>query len=267
MTLMRSGKTVSRNVRFLLLALALAMLLRTFVAAVFTIPSQSMMPGLMVGDMFVATRWDYGLSPYSISERPLFSGRIAGTLPRRGDVVILAGVHDPDTTYIKRVMGLPGDLVEMRAGMVVINGHVLPQRHRGIFLFPIKPGVMCLAFPPLIDLRAPMPDGSPGCHMLLNEERMPDGTWHPVLDYAVAHSDFVAPQRVPPGSVWLLGDNRDDSLDSRFPVSSGGLGMVPLDRIMGRARFIMWSWDGTQSLTRPWSWPAASRTQRIGRIR
>lgn len=255
-----------RNVRFLLLTLLGAALLRTFVAAAFVIPSQSMMPGLIVGDMFLATRWDYGLSPYAISEHPLFSGRLAPSTPKIGDVVILAGVSDPGTTYVKRVMGLPGDVVEMRAGRVVINGHVLPQRHRGIFLFPMKPGVICLAMPPLIDLRARMPDGSPGCHMLLDEERLPDGRWHPVLDFAVAHSDFVRPQVVPKGAVWLLGDNRDDSLDSRFPVSAGGLGMVPMDRIIGRARYILWSWDGTQSLLRPWTWVTASRTRRIGPV-
>jgi len=266
MQLARSGTSIWRTARLILSTAIIAALIRAFLIAGFTIPSQSMMPGLMVGDFFCASKCDYGWSPYAFSTHPFFHGRLFGSLPRRGDVVILAGVIDPQTTYIKRVMGLPGDVVEMRAGRLILNGKPLVQQPKGAFAFAIKPGVTCLAIPGLIDLRMRLKDGSAGCHMNLWREQLPDGRWHDVTDFAVARSDTMAPVRVPPGRVFLLGDNRDDSLDSRFQTDMGGLGMVPADRILGKARRIVFSSDGTSSLVRPWTWIGAWRLSRVGPI-
>jgi len=250
------------------MTLLLAAVVRSLLFGIFVIPSQSMMPGLLVGDFFVASKWDYGWSRYAFGPHlPLFRGRVMGSMPHRGDVVIFAGVSDPQQTFIKRVMGLPGDTVEMREGLFVLNGRVLPQRRVSEFVIPLGPNVTCLAIKGLIDLRALTADGRPGCKFLRAVERLSDGREHTVLDFAIAHSDTFGPVRVPEGHLFMMGDNRDDSLDSRMPVSEGGLGMVPADRLLGKARRIIFSSDGTGSLLRPWSWQPALRLERLGPVR
>lgn len=250
------------------MTLLVANMVRVLFFGVFYIPSQSMMPGLVVGDYFTASKWDYGWSRHSlgVSALPL-EGRLLGASPRIGDVVIFSGVADVHQTFIKRVMGLPGDTVEMRRGRFVLNGRELPQRRVSEFVLPLGPNVTCLAIPGLIDLRALTADGRPGCRFLRLVELLPDGREHQVLDFAIAHSDTFGPVVVPPGTFFALGDNRDDSLDSRFAVSHGGLGMVPMDRLLGRARYVFFSSDGTGSLARPWSWQPSLRIERTGRIR
>lgn len=257
-----------RVARLVALTLLVANAVRVLVVGVFYIPSQSMMPGLIVGDYFLASKWDYGWSRHSlgVSALPL-RGRVLGAPPRVGDVVIFSGVVDPHQTFIKRVMGLPGDTVEMRRGRFVLNGRELPQRRISEFVLPLGPNVTCLAIPGLIDLRALTADGRPGCRFLRMVERLPDGREHQVLDFAVAHSDTFGPAVVPPGTFFAMGDNRDDSLDSRFPVARGGLGMVPMDRLLGRARLVFFSSDGTGSLLRPWSWQPSLRLERTGPVR
>ena len=256
-----------RTGRLIALTLLVATVIRGFLFATFVIPSQSMMPGLITGDVFVASKWSYGWSSHSFSSRVRpFEGRIWGRLPEIGDVVILAGPSDPQTTYIKRVMGLPGDVVEMRAGRFVLNGTALPQRDRGEFVLPLGPNVVCLSIPGVIDLRTITADARPGCRFQQASERLPSGRVHRVLDFAVAYSDTFGPVKVPRGHVFVLGDNRDDSLDSRFDVGRGGLGMVPVDKLLGKARWVVFSSDGTGSLLKPWSWQSALRLDRLGPV-
>ena len=251
-----------------LFTLVASAVFRTFFFATFVIPSQSMMPGLVTGDFFVASKWSYGYSRYSFSSRlPLFKGRFPDRLPEIGDVVILAGVSDPGTTYVKRVMALPGDVFEMRRGRVILNGRELPQRRISDFVLPLGPNVICLSIPGLIDLRALTADGRPGCKFLRYVETLPSGRTHQVLDFAVTYTDTFAPVRVPAGHVMLIGDNRDDSLDSRIPLSKGGLGMVPTDRLLGKSRSIIFSSDGTGSFVRPWTWQSSFRPERLGPVR
>lgn len=262
-----SSRPLWRGARLVVLTLFVATAVRALLFGVFVIPSQSMMPGLIVGDFFVASKWDYGWSRYSFSSAiPLFEGRKLGPLPKRGDVVIFAGVIDPGQTFIKRVMGLPGDVVEMRRGRFVLNGQELPQRMVSEFVLPLGPNVSCLSLPGVIDLRALTADGMPGCKFLKYIERMPDGSEHAVLDFAISYSDTFGPVRVPEGHLFMLGDNRDDSLDSRAPLIDGGLGMVPTDRVIGKARRIVFSSDGTGSVVRPWSWQTSLRLERLGHI-
>lgn len=256
-----------RGARLLVMTLLVATLIRAFLFATFSIPSQSMMPRLLTGDVFVASKWSYGWSRYSFSSRlPLFRGRIWGSSPELGDVVIFAGPADPKVTYIKRVMGLPGDLVEMRRGRFVLNGRELPQSRPRDFVIPLGPHVNCLSIPGLIDLRRLTADAKPGCGFLMSRERLPSGRWHEVLDFAIARSDTFGPARVPAGHVFMLGDNRDDSVDSRFPLEQGGLGMVPMDHILGKARWVVFSSNGTGSLIRPWTWQTSLRPAQTGMI-
>lgn len=261
------SKKFWRMARLLVCTLLVATVIRGLLFATFIIPSQSMMPRLLTGDVFVASKWSYGWSRYSFSSSlPIFKGRVWGADPRIGDVVIFAGVGDSNITYIKRVMGLPGDTVQMRNGRFLLNGHELPQTRPSDFVIPLGPNVVCLSIPGLIDLRRLTADAKPGCGFLQAGERLPSGHMHRVLDFAIAKSDTYGPARVPQGHVFMLGDNRDDSVDSRFPVSEGGLGMVPLDHIIGKARWVVFSSDGTGSLIKPWTWQGAFRPSQTGAV-
>lgn len=264
----RSGsKSFWRTARLVVGTLLVATLIRAFLFATFIIPSQSMMPRLLTGDVFVASKWSYGWSRHSFSSRlHLFDGRIFGSDPKIGDVVIFAGVSDPGITYIKRVMGLPGDVVEMRQGRFYLNGRMLPQSRYRDFVIPLGPNVICLAIPGLIDLRVLTADAKPGCRFYQAREFLPAGGSHRVLDFAVARSDTYGPTRVPKGHVFMMGDNRDDSLDSRIPIDMGGLGMVPQDNIIGKARWVVFSSNGTGALLKPWTWRGAFRPSQMGRI-
>ena len=264
----KSGsKSFWRMARLLVWTLLVATLIRSFLFASFIIPSQSMMPRLLTGDVFVATKWSYGFSRYSFSSTlPLFHGRVWGSMPEIGDVVILAGPTDPSVTFIKRVMGRPGDTVEMRDGLFVLNGRTMPQRRMGDFVIPLGPNVICLSIPGLIDLRSLTADARPGCKFMQARERLPSGRSHRVLDFAIARSDTFGPVEVPPGHLFMMGDNRDDSLDSRMPVSEGGLGMVPVENVIGKARVVVFSSDGTGSLIKPWTWQSSFRPGQLGGI-
>lgn len=253
--------------RLLAWTLLVATLIRSLLFATFIIPSQSMMPRLLTGDVFIATKWSYGFSRYSFSSHaPLFRGKILGSRPEIGDVVILAGPVDHGVTFIKRVMGRPGDTVEMRDGLFILNGRTLPQFRRSEFVIPLGPNVICLAIPGLIDLRSLTADAKPGCKFIQARERLPSGRMHRVLDFAIARSDTFGPVKVPQGRLFMLGDNRDDSLDSRMPISSGGLGMIPEENVIGKARWVVFSSDGTGSLLKPWTWQSALRPSQTGPI-
>lgn len=267
MDAVKESKRLWQTAKLMIITLFIATLIRAFFFANFVIPSQSMMPRLLTGDMFVASKWDYGWSRYSFSSRfNLFEGRVFGSMPKIGDVVIFAGVKDPSMTYIKRVMGLPGDTVEMRNGIFVLNGVPLPQSRRSDLVIPVTPNLVCLSIPGLIDLRTLTADAQPGCKFYQAQERLPSGRRHRVLDFAIARSDNFGPVRVPAGHLFMLGDNRDDSLDSRFSSLEGGVGMVPVDRLLGKAKYVFFSSDGSGAFLKPWTWQSAFRGSQLGPI-
>jgi signal peptidase I len=250
--------------RFFLTLVLLAWALRSFVLQPFNIPSGSMLPTLYIGDYLIVAKWPYGYSRYSFPfGLPSFGGRILARLPRRGDVVVF---HHPseDEDLVKRVIGLPGDSIAMANGRLILNGTPVERTTLPDFEMPISPNSPCRVVPPAVPAVAES-GGRAACRFHAYLETLPGGVSYTTLDQ-VEHgpADDFGPVRVPRGHLFLMGDNRDDSLDSRFPTVDEGIGMVPLDRLIGRALVTFWSTDGSASYVRPWTWFTALRTKRIG---
>jgi signal peptidase I len=251
-------------VRFLLGVALLAWALRSLVVQPFSIPSGSMLPALFLGDYIATSKWPYGYSRYSFPwSFPPIKGRILAHLPRRGDVVVF---HLPseDADLVKRVIGLPGDTVEMRGGALVLNGHVVARRRLPSVAVPLSANSPCRVIPPAQPYIV-RHNGHPSCLYPAYLETLPGGPSYTVLDQVDASAgDNFGPARVPAGHLFLMGDNRDDSLDSRFPTDEGGVDMLPLEDVIGRAEVTFWSTDGTASYVKPWTWFTALRVRRIG---
>ena len=250
--------------RFVLGVAILAWLVRSFVLQPFYIPSGSMLPTLYIGDYLAVAKWPYGYSRYSFPfGTPSFSGRILGVLPKRGDVVVFRH-PDENADLIKRVIGLPGDTVEIRNGSVILNGRIVPRQPLGAAKIEISPNSPCRVIPPASPLVAAV-DGHQFCLYRAFLEKLPGGPSYTVLDQ-VDHgpADDFPSTRVTPGHIFLMGDNRDDSLDSRFPVYEGGIGMVPTENLIGRPIVTFWSTDGGAAWLKPWTWFSALRSDRVG---
>ena len=253
-------------IRFVLAVAILAWVFRSFVAAPFNIPSGSMLPTLYIGDYLVVAKWPYGYSRYSFPFGfPSFAGRVLGALPERGDVVVF---HHPDedSDLIKRVIGLPGDTVEVRRGRLILNGRIVTRQALPPAVVAVSANSPCRAVPPATPLLIVLSGNRPTCVYRAFLETLPGGPSYTVLDQ-VDHgqADDFPKAKVPAGHVFLVGDNRDDSLDSRFPAFAGGIGMVPADNLIGRASLTFWSTDGSASYYKPWTWFTALRGSRIGK--
>jgi len=257
------------TVRFLLLLFVAALVIRSFVAAPFSIPSSSMLPRLMVGDYLFVSKWSYGFSRYSVPFGIIgFRGRIFGGLPARGDVVVFrhpGGGED----LVKRVIGLPGDTIEVRQGVVLLNGRPLARQRIADFAMPVSPNSPCRGVVPGAVRGVPGEHGETLCVIPRFRETLPGGRSYEVLDQVVnGEGDSYGPITVPEGNVFVMGDNRDDSLDSRFdrrrPINPG-VGLLPLDNLIGRVLITFWSTDGAAAWLRPWTWFSAARWNRIGR--
>jgi signal peptidase I len=238
----------------------------SFVAKPFYIPSESMMPGLLTGDRLVVTKYPYGWSFVSPTFHllPFMKGRVFGKLPERGDVVITSppGVKQD---YIKRVIGLPGDRIEIRGGIVILNGVPVKRGPKQSRLIPVDENTPCIdgRYEGLIE---DGPNGTRVCNMPVYRETLPNGRSYDTIDLTnTSQGDYFGPMTVPEDHVFLMGDNRDNSSDSRFPIDQGGLGgPVPWENIGGRAEFITFSLDGTTRLSNPVSWFSALRSGRAG---
>ena len=259
------GKKDGGMLRFLLILALVTWIFRSMVAAPFSIPSGSMLPSLYIGDYLFVAKWPYGYSRYSFPWGfPSFDGRILSDLPERGDVVVFRHPRD-DLDLIKRVIALPGDTVEMRGGMLILNGRAIPREPLRPFAMPVSPNSPCRVVPPATAREVPSANGGTACLYPAFRETLPGGASYAVIDQVdnPAADDF-APVRVPDGHVFLMGDNRDDSLDSRFPQQIGGVGFLPVENLIGRAMFTFWSTDGSASYFKPWTWFTALRTNRVG---
>ncbi|MDB5699569.1 MAG: lepB [Alphaproteobacteria bacterium] len=238
----------------------------SFIAKPFYIPSESMMPVLLKGDRLVVSKFPYGWSWVSPSFHilPPLKGRLLGSLPERGDIVI---VTPPGQTsdYIKRVIGLPGDRLEMISGQLFINDVPVKREKRPATMIPIDDNVPCQP-DEYGDFRVRARDGRSYCRLPVFRETLPNGRFYDTIDMTPhAQVDDFAKLVVPPHHVFLMGDNRDKSADSRVPSENEGLGgPVPYENIGGRAEFITFSLDGTTHLLNPLSWFSALRGGRAG---
>ena len=250
--------------RFILTLAFLAWFLRCFVFAPFYIPSGSMEPTLYIGDYLAVAKWPYGYSRYSfLGEIPSFDGRIFSHLPKRGDVVVFRHPTE-DSDLIKRVIGLPGDVIEVRSGELYLNGQPVKREKLPPVGIPVSPNSPCVGAPGVTPTIV-VGNGTQTCVFSAYRETLPGGPSYVTYDQLPdGPADNFPAVDVPQGSVFLMGDNRDNSLDSRFSPAEGGVGMLPVENIIGRATVTFWSTDGSASWLLPWTWFTALRGSRIG---
>ena len=227
------------TVKVVVQALLIALVIRTLLFQAFNIPSGSMKDTLLVGDYLFVSQFSYGYSRYSLPlSLPLFSGRIFGTEPQRGDVVVFALPRDPSTDYIKRVIGLPGDRIQVIGGLLHINGVAVKRERIGDFI-----------------------DDEDGGAIRRWRETLPNGVSYDVLDLQDdSFLDDTQEYVVPPGHYFMMGDNRDNSMDSRVPSA---VGYVPFENIIGKAQIIFFSIADGKSAWQIWTWPWSMRWSRL----
>lgn len=258
-----AGRTFWGWIRFLLTLALLGLLLRSLVIAPYNIPSRSMTPTLSVGDYLFAAKWPYGYSRFSFPGSPGFiHGRIGNGRPARGDIVVFRSPADPDSDYVKRVIGLPGDTIQLIGGILYVNGEEAHRVRIADYREPVADPADC---PASLDTVLEREDGAMFCRTPRYRETLPGGRAYQVLDAGETTADSTVLIRVPAGHYFMLGDDRDRSADSRFPAErGGGVGLVPEENIVGRAMVIFWSTDGTASWVNPISWFSAARWHRFG---
>lgn len=251
----RASDGVVETIKTLVYAVVIAIVIRTFLYEPFNIPSGSMVPTLLVGDYLFVSKFSYGYSRYSLPfGLPLIPGRIFFRQPHRGDVIVFKYPRDPSVDYIKRLIGLPGDKIQVVEGTLYINGAPVKLTRTDSYIDP-ETGALRQQY----------------------IETLPDGVQHPILlaprDYSTpptrcdnpkeVSSDMenTCPFIVPPDHYFMMGDNRDNSADSRDPQS--GVGYVPAANLVGHAEFIFFSTNGYARWWEVWNWPFTIRYDRL----
>lgn len=232
-------------IRTIIYAMLLALTFRSFLFEPFHIPSGSMKDTLLVGDFIFVSKYSYGYSRYSFPlGLPLFDGRVMRSAPERGDIVVFRPTNQPRTDYIKRIVGLPGDQIQMRQGVLFINGTEAEQE--------------------LISRFADHSDKGLPVTYSRYQETLPGGVKHHVLDMTpLGPLDNTNVYTVPPGHYFMMGDNRDDSTDSRVPLEFGGISYIPEENIVGRAEIIVFSLGEGARFWQIWKWPTSLRYDRF----
>ena len=242
LTKKKSGGGVVETVKTVVYAVLIALVVRTVAYEPFNIPSGSMVPTLLVGDYLFVSKFSYGYSRYSLPFGiPLFSGRIFFRPPKRGDVVVFKLPTDNSTDYIKRVIGLPGDHIQMKSGNLYINDQLVSRKRIQDYLYQEGNGTVI-----------------PVTQYI---ETLPNGVQHRIIKMGDnGPLDNTQVYDVPPGEYFMMGDNRDNSQDSRV---LSAVGYVPAENLVGRAQFIFFSTDGSARLWEIWKWPFAIRYGRL----
>ena len=234
-------KIWKRELKSVAIALGFVLVVRTVVAEPYTVPSGSMLPTLLVGDELIGAKFAYGYGKYSspVGLMPDFAGRLFDKAPERGDVIVFRLPRDPSQTYVKRLIGLPGDRIQMKQGRLYLNDVLVARRMIGRY----------------------------GDDTLF-VETLPDGREHEIIEISDAERhDDTAVFTVPAGHYFMMGDNRDNSLDSRIAPADGGVGFVPAENLVARADRLLLSRDTSVGWLDVAQWPHAFRLARfLGRI-
>jgi signal peptidase I len=237
-------------IKVIVQALLIALVIRTLLFQPFNIPSGSLIPTLLIGDYLFVSKYSYGYSHFSLPsfvdlDPSAMPGRIFASQPKRGDIIVFKLPRDGETDYIKRLIGLPGDKIQMIHGRLYINGTIVERE-------PLPPYPMAGTF------------GRPAS-VPHYEETLPGGVKHEIIEINgdEGENDNTAVYEVPPNNYFMMGDNRDNSLDSRVPPDQGGVGFVPFDNLIGRAEVIFFSVEEGESAWQVWRWPWIVRWHRL----